>query len=220
MINERRKSGQTFNDVVDMCIEWYDKLDSPEFKQAKITELTICCQALVFFFGGQGQLSTMISTTIYHMTQDPEIERKIYNEVDSVFAKHNGKIEHEHLSELVYLNACISEALRLYPNVHRFERTCSKDWVNEEYGLHVKKGMTIQFPIWAINRCDEYNSNGEKYEPERFMPGNRDRINPYASSSFGQGKMMKDTKLVFIPGGPAMTFHEPIYVDVMERQGK
>ncbi len=245
VMKERRQSGQKYNDVVDMCIEWYDKLDTPEYKNAKITELSIFCQALVFFFASQDQVSTMVSMVIYHMIQDPEIEKKVYEEVDAVFAKHNGKIEHEHLSELVYLNACISEALRLYPFFHRTERVCTKDWVNEEYGLHIKKGMTIIIPITAINRCSEYNHDGDKFDPERFMPENKDKLNIYSSTSFGWGprncpgiqfgrevmpliaaymlkdlkfKGRKDTKFTFIPGGPVFAPHEPIYVDVMERE--
>ncbi len=247
MMDERRKSGQKFNDVVDLCIDWYDKLDTPEYKQAKVTEFTIICQALVFFFAAQDQVSTMIASAIFHMTQNPEMERKLYKEVDAVFAKHNGKVEHEHLSEFVYLNACINESLRLYAFFHRPERVCTKDWVNEEYGLHIKKGMTIMFPVWAINRCEEYNPNGHMYDPERFMPENKDKLNVYASTGFGHGPRnctgirfaresmlmitayllkdlkflkRKDTELNFVPGGPFMTPHDPIYVDVMERKGK
>lgn len=40
ILAERRKSGEKKNDVVDLCLEWYDKLDTPEFKAAQITELT------------------------------------------------------------------------------------------------------------------------------------------------------------------------------------
>lgn len=187
MLETRRKSGQKQHDLIDICIEWFDKLDTPEFRSAKVTELSLVCQTFVFFFAAQDQISTMVSSTIYHMTQDPEIERKVYEELDATFAKHNGQIEHEHLPELVYMNACILEALRLYPFFHRAERVCTKDWSNEEYNLHFKKGQVVQFPIWAINRCEEYNENGGTFDPERWMPENKDKMNPYSSTSFGFG---------------------------------
>ncbi len=244
MMKERQNSNQKHNDLVDMCVDWYDKLETPEFKRAGVTELSIFCQALIFFIAAQDQVSTMIAAVIYHMTQDPKIEKKVYTEVDAVFTKYNGKVERDQLSELIYLNACISEALRLYPFFHRSERVCTKEWVNEEYGLHIKKGMTVMFPIWAINRCSEYNPDGNNFNPDRFMPENKDKLNPYASTSFGFGNrncsgmmfakemlplisahLMKefkfvgrrDTKLTFIPGGPTFCPHQPVYVDVMER---
>jgi cytochrome P450 len=247
MMEERRRTGVKHNDVVDMCLDWYDRLDSPEFKKAKINELSIFCQALVFFFAAQDQVSTQVTMAIFHMIQDPEIERKLYQEIDAVFSKHNGKLEHEHLSELVYTNACINEALRMYPFFYRAERVCTKDWHNEEYNLSIKKGMTIQFPLWAINRCSEYNPEGDKFIPDRFMPENKDKLNIYSSTSFGFGprnctgkkfateamplilayllkdlKFVKteDTKLKFVPGGPFFQPYEPICVDVMLRNDK
>lgn len=50
MMDERRKSGKKHNDVVDLCIEWQDKLNTPEMKKFNITENTLFCEALVFFW--------------------------------------------------------------------------------------------------------------------------------------------------------------------------
>jgi len=187
MMEERRKSGEKKNDVVDMCVEWADKLDTPQMKKEGITELTIMCQALVFFFAGQDQISTLVATTLYHVATNPEIAKKAYAEVDAVFKKHNGIIEHENISELVYLNACISESRRLYPFFYRTERECTKEWRNDKYNLTIKKGTLVQLPIWAANRNPEYNEDPDKYDPERWMPENKDKINVYSSTSFGFG---------------------------------
>lgn len=228
-----------------MCLEWFDRLESPEFKNAKMSEITIFAQALVFFFATQDQVSTMTSAVIFHMTQDPELEKRVYQEIDAAFAKNNGKLQHEHLPELVFLNACISEALRLYAfsiawNVfaQRTGKMKSLDWTEN------KKGMTIQIPIWAINRNPEYNEKPNDFIPDRFMPENKHKLNVYASTAFGHGPrictgmrfaqevmpqilvyLLRDLKFVArknsqikcIPGGPFMQPHEPIYVDVKKR---
>jgi len=247
MMDERRKSGQRTNDVIDMCIDWWDKLDTPEYKQLKITELTLIMQALIFWFAAQDQISTMVAGVIYHMTKDPELERRIYEEVDRVFAKHNGKIEHDQLKELVLMNSCINECLRLYAFFHRTERVCTKDWENEEYNLKIKKGMVIQIPIWALNRNPEYNENPDTFDPDRFMPENKDKLNTYSSTAFGFGArgctgkqfatesmplvlayMLKDlrftgrgdSEIKFLPGGPFFTPHAPIYFDAVLRSNK
>ncbi|CAL8102597.1 unnamed protein product [Orchesella dallaii] len=244
MIEERRRSGEKKNDIMDMCVEWMERLDAPKMKEAKFSEMTLICQGLVFFFAGQDQISTLIATTIYHIATNPEIAKKAYAEVDEVFAKHDGKLEHEHLTELVYLNACLSESLRLYPFFHKTERVCTKDWSNEEHGLHIKKGMTVILPVWAANRNAEYNVDPDTYDPERWMPENKDKMNPYTSTSFGFGPRSctgkrfsteamplvtaymlkelkfvgrKDSELKFTAGGPMFAPHDAIYLDVMER---
>jgi cytochrome P450 len=245
MMEERRRSGQNRNDLVDMCLDWWDKLESPEFNKVKISELTLLMQALIFFVAAQDQLSTMVASVIYHMTKDPELERKIYEEVDGSFAKNNGKIGHEQLSQLTILNACIQECLRLYPVFHRTERMCTKDWVNEEYNLSLKKGTTVVIPIYALNRNGEYHDNPDDFNYERFMPENKDKLNPFAFTSFGHGPrnctgkrfaleamplilayMLKelkfvgreDTQIKLLAGGMLNTAHGTIYVDVVERK--
>lgn len=243
-MQERKNSGVVKNDVVDLYIEWHDKLDTPEFKKAKITEATLMCQILVYFFAGQDQISTIISSTLYHITKDPELEKKIYEEVDAVFARHNGKIEHEHLNELVHLNACLNESLRLYPFFYRTERVCTKEWKCEKYGFTIPKGLTVILPIWAINRNPEYVEYPEDYYPSRWLPENKDKMNVYSSTSFGHGPractgkrfatealpmvaaymlkdlkffLRKDSEISFVPGGPLLAPHNPIYLDVVER---
>ncbi|CAL8098958.1 unnamed protein product [Orchesella dallaii] len=205
MMEQRRKSGEKKNDVVDMCIEWADKLDTPKMREEGIT------------------------TTLYYIATNPEIAKKAYAEVDAVFQRNNGIITHESIPELVYINVCINESLRLYPFFYRTERECTKEWRNEKYNLTVKKGMIIQLPSWAANRNPEYNEDPEKYDPERWMPENKDRINVYSSTSFGHGPRncigksfsteampllaaymlrelkfvgRKDSEIKFKPGGP------------------
>ncbi|ODM98397.1 Cytochrome P450 3A40 [Orchesella cincta] len=244
LMDDRRKSGVKKNDVVDMCVEWADQLDTPQMKKENVTELTIMCQALVFFFAGQDQMSTLVATTLYHIATNPEIAKKAYEEVDTVFKKCNGELDHEHIPELVYINACINESLRLYPFFYRTERVCTKDWKNEKHNLTIKKGTVIQFPIWAANRNPEFNEDPEKYDPERWMPENKHKINVYSSTSFGFGPrnctgirfategmplvaaymlrdfkfvIRKDSEIKFIPGGPFFQPHSPIYLDIMER---
>lgn len=105
---------------------------------------------------------------IYYLCQNPEMEKRLHEEISSVFAKHNGHIEHEHLNELPYLTACISEAARMNPFFYRAERVCTKPWKNEQFGLSIPKGMTIQIPIWAANRNPEYFEEPDKFIPDRL----------------------------------------------------
>lgn len=243
ILEGRRKSGRKEKDYTETVLTWMDKLETPEFKAAGITELTIMMQALIIFFAGQDQISNIVTTTFLKAAQQPEVEEKILKELDTFLTKHNGKIEHENLSELVYLNACMLESLRFYPVFIRTDRVCTKDW--EYKNFRIKKGMLALLPIWAINRNPEFFPDPEKYDPERFMPENKAKLHPYAFSSFGHGprncigmrfasdlmlliaahvykdfkfKAKKDDRFKFIPGNLFIAIFEPLEFHLVQRE--
>jgi cytochrome P450 len=245
MMDERRKSGQKQKDVVDLCIEWIDRLGSPENRSLGISEQTVICHAFIFFFAGQDQISTVSATMIYHLLQNPDIERRVYEEVDLFYEKYKGQVEHENLSELQYLAGCINEALRLVPFFPRVERVCTKDWKSEEFNLEIKKGMTTMIPLWAVHRNPKYFPDPEQFNPERFLPENKSKLHPYAFSAFGHGPrncigskfsyevlqmfnlmllktfkfhLRADSKPIYVPAGNLVAAHAPFYFDVSLRQ--
>jgi cytochrome P450 len=244
MMDERRKTGQKKKDVVDYCIEWIDRLNTPENKTLGISEQTVFVHALMFFLAGLDQISTASATMIYHLLQNADVERRVYEEVDSFYEKYKGKVEHENLSELQYLTGCINEALRLVPFFPRVERVCTKDWKNEEFNLEIKKGTTIIIPLWALHRNPKFFSDPEKFDPERFLPENKSKLHPYAFTTFGHGPrncigvklsyeimlifnlmllrtfkfhMREDSAPIYVPAGNFLAAHEPFFFDVSIR---
>jgi len=243
MIDRRRKSGEKKRDVVDICIEQLDKLDTEEYKKWNITVNTILMQGFVFFFAGQDQLSTISSCMMYYVLKNPSIEKRLYEEIDSYFQNHE-EINYADINNFPYLNACLYETARLVPFFNRTERVCTKDWENEEFNLKIKKGMTVMIPIWAANRNPAYFPDPETFNPDRFLPENKEQLNPYSFTSFGHGPrncigqrfsmetmlmlsvfMLKrfkfhlrsDSKPEWIPGGPFFSPHSPFFFDVTLR---
>ncbi|CAL8110948.1 unnamed protein product [Orchesella dallaii] len=250
LMNERRKQGRQMEEnknFVDFCIEWYDNLDDPEWKKNNITESTIWNFGLIAFMAGQDQISLILPVMMLYVSENPELEKKLHDEIDKVFSKTNGKIEHETLFDFPLVTSCIYEASRLYPFFFRNERVCTKDWEDKERGIQIKKGQVVQISIWGTSRNPEYFEDPEEFKAERFLAKNKDKINPYAYTSFGSGprncigkkyamEMMlllvvqlmrefrfvrrSDTELKFIPAGPFFGMHEPIYFDVVSRNEK
>jgi cytochrome P450 len=246
ILENRKRSGRKEKDYTETVLSWMDKLDSPEYKKVNVHELTLMMQALVIFFAGQDQISTIITYVFYNASKNPEIEEKIFEELDSFLVRHKGEIEYEHLGELTYLSACIQESLRLVPFFIRLERVCTKDWEHES-GLKIKKGMPVMVPIWAVNRHPEYFPDPEKFNPDRFLPENKAKLHPYAFTSFGLGprncigmrfaldvlvflgahvyrdftfKTSKDSKVNFLPGSLFLGYCDPLRMDIMKRDSR
>jgi cytochrome P450 family 6 len=72
---------------------------------------------------------------------------------------------YELIAEMQYLDACVNEALRLYPPVSRAERECNQAWQYKD--IKIEKGTVIGIPIYAIHRDAEFWPNPEVFDPER-----------------------------------------------------
>jgi len=139
--------------------------------------------------------------TFYLLAVHPEIQEKLHNEIVDmveVLTKEASPyrstdpielITLESLSRFEYLNAVISEALRLYAPATFIERKANKDItlrVNNYQGeINVKKGDIIQFPIYSMHRDETQFPHPYAFQPERFM--NNPTFHKYSYLPFGSG---------------------------------
>ena len=47
-------------------------------------------------------------------------------------------------------------------------------------------GSSVMIPIYAMHHMDEYFPDPEKFDPERFMPENREKLVPHTFLPFSQ----------------------------------
>ena len=66
-----------------------------------------------------------------------------------------------------------------------FSRSCTKDCTIK--GIPFKKGTGIQLAILPAHLDPEFYPEPEKFQPERFMKENSDKIVPYTWRPFGAG---------------------------------
>ena len=54
-------------------------------------------------------------------------------------------------------------------------------------GVPFKKDMGVMIPVYSLHRDEEFWSEPDTFKPERFLPENKDSINPFAYLPFGNG---------------------------------
>merc|ERR1719188_2876088 len=91
-----------------------------------------------------------------------------------------------------YLEAVIMENLRMHTPVLAHVRTCKED-VEIAPGMLIKKGFGIELPIRASHYHPEFFPNPTKFEPERFLKENADKIIPYTYRPFGGNQTQDGT---------------------------
>lgn len=140
---------------------------------------------------GATTTSFSMATVAYFLAFHQECQDKLYEEVKSVaIVDANTKrigFDYETLTSLPYLDAFLSEVLRMCGPIIFSTRICNQDHYIEKYGITVKKDEIVQFAYHSIHHDEDYWENAEKFDPERFMPANKDKIKTGTYLPFGIG---------------------------------
>lgn len=92
-----------------------------------------------------------------------------------------------YLSLQVNIHICFTETLRKYPFGPFLNRHCDEDYLIEETGLVIEKGVSVIVPIWGIHHDPKYFPNPDEFDPERFNDENKQNIVPCSYLPFGEG---------------------------------
>ena len=156
-----------------------------ELKQPLSTD-EIVSNSVLFLAVGYDTTGSLITMAAYLLTTNPEKQTKLYQEVKRAQEQNGGKLDYETISGLKYLDAVISESLRIFPSVPVIERRALEDYTFKN-GIFIPRGGIISLPIWNMHHDPKYWKESETFEPERFLPENRDKIIPYTYIPFGGG---------------------------------
>lgn len=147
----------------------------------------IISNSVLFLAVGYDTTSNLITMTCYSLACDQVVQETLYEELKRTYEDHGGKFDYETISGLKYLDAVISEALRILPPAPAIERRCLEDYTFKSNGIFIPKGSIVTLPIWNMHHDQRFWPEPEKFDPSRFMPENRSKIVPYSYIPFGGG---------------------------------
>jgi cytochrome P450 family 9 len=164
----------------------------PSSKEVELSDEHILAQAMLFFFAAFDTVSTAASFMAYELALNPDIQKKLQEEIDSVKSKHDGKIPYDALLSMKYLDQVVSETLRKWPPNFETDRLCVKDYLipstnPDEKGFLVKKGIVALVPMMALQRDPQYYPEPDRFDPERFNDENKSKVVPGTYLPFGMG---------------------------------
>lgn len=157
---------------------------SSSITKKPLTETELIAQCFIFLIAGFETTATLLSYLFYSLTLNSDCQSKLVEEVNAN-TNEKGEIDYETLAQMPYLDACISEALRLYSPVTFLSRDAMED--TKLGPLSITKGMAIHIPVFAIHHDEKYYPDPFKFNPDRFLPENRHKLVPYTYLPFGVG---------------------------------
>ncbi|XP_013778269.1 cytochrome P450 3A19-like [Limulus polyphemus] len=202
LIEERRKSNQQhskYNDFLQLLVdaqnletkdgEFLETGSDSKGKSNKLKALSedeMISQCCMFFVVGFQTTSLTLSFILYNIAVNPECQEKLVQEIKEALQNQNECL-HDTVCKMNYFDAVISETLRMYPPAIFSERRATEDYVLDDADIVIPKDMIIHYPIYAIHHDPEWFPNPETFNPDRFLPENKDSILPYTYFPFGAG---------------------------------
>ncbi|XP_078614497.1 cytochrome P450 3A8-like [Branchiostoma floridae x Branchiostoma japonicum] len=164
--------------------EELDKEVPKDMVKHGVSKREIKDNAMLFWLAGYETTADTLSLTAYNLALHQEAQDKVIEEVDAIVEK-RGKLDHDAVNEMPFLEMCVNETLRIFPVNQRFDRVCKEDI--EVKGLHIPAGTVVAIPAYAIHHDPEIWPEPEKFKPERFTKEEKESRDPYAYLPFGSG---------------------------------
>ncbi|XP_029170380.1 cytochrome P450 9e2-like [Nylanderia fulva] len=189
-IKTRDENGIVRPDMLQLMMESRGK----EGQELSIEDMV--SQAFGFFFGGFESTSTLMCFLAHEIALNPEIQKRLQNEIDEILEESNGQAQYEIVNNMEYLDAVINEALRKYPAAAVMDRVCVKEFelppaLPGMKPFTIKKGEAICIPFYGLHRDPQYFEEPEKFDPERFLgERKKETLNSGAYLPFGLGPRM------------------------------
>uniref|UniRef100_A0A182MYY1 Cytochrome P450 n=1 Tax=Anopheles dirus TaxID=7168 RepID=A0A182MYY1_9DIPT len=138
-----------------------------------------------FMFEGHDTTTAGMSWALFLLALHPEVQERVHQEIDSIFAGSDRPATMQDLNELKLLERCLKETLRLYPSVAFFGRTLSEDVTLG--GYHIPTGTIIGIHTYNVHRDERFFPDAETFDPDRFLPEQCEHRHPYAYIPFSAG---------------------------------
>ncbi|GAB0098876.1 Cytochrome P450 [Sergentomyia squamirostris] len=143
-------------------------------EKKNLNELDLVAHAVTFFLDGFETSSVSLSFTLYEVARNKNVQEKLRAEIKETLAKH-GKLSHDVVLDMPYLDQVIMESLRLYPPASQLAKNTTEKCelkISEGEYKTLDKGTEIYIPIYSIHRDSEHYDQPDEFIPERFNPEN------------------------------------------------
>ena len=179
LINERRKSPQEHDDLLQMLLDAQDEEDST----ARMTDKQVRDEAMTMLLAGQLTTANTLTWTWYLLSKHQEVENRLHKELDHVLDSRLPELGD--LEALSYTEKIITEALRLYPPQWMMTRRALNDYQAGDYV--VPAGSVVVVSQYVIHRDARYFPEPLRFAPERWTPEFKATLPKYAYFPFGGG---------------------------------
>ncbi|KAI1378305.1 cytochrome P450 [Hypoxylon crocopeplum] len=158
------KASEKYSFIIDLWREMRD-------------EALVRDQLLHILIAGRDSTAALLSWTFFHLVRNPDILRKLQQEVSVVPT--DTHVTREQIQRLSFLRCCLNETLRLYPQLALNFRFANKNTVLPRGGgpdgrspVFIPKYSGVGWSSYHLHRRESiYGSDSRLYRPQRWEDG-------------------------------------------------
>ncbi|CAG7718184.1 unnamed protein product [Allacma fusca] len=150
---------------------------------------SIVANTVLIFEAAYETTSSCLAFMVHLLAHNPRYQKKIRKEIRKCEKFHELN-SYAGVQSLRFLEACVYEALRLYPTQTTFiGRSAEVDIDCSVMGtkIVIPKGVHVQAALYQIHRSDEYWKRPNKFLPKRFLGEDKDKLKTSVYQAFGHG---------------------------------
>ncbi|CAL9100027.1 unnamed protein product [Musa textilis] len=130
-----------------------------------------------FILAGRDTSSVALAWFFWLLTKHPHVEERILREISDTIKRRQDRVHDlnhviftvDELKQMDYLQAAISESLRLYPSVPIDFKQAMEDDVFPD-GTAVKRGARVMYSIYSMARMESiWGKDCREFRPERWI---------------------------------------------------
>jgi cytochrome P450 len=171
-----KNGGGAPRDILTLLLEARDPQTGEGLSNAEIRS-----NIVTFIGAGHETTANALIWSLFLLSMSEEWRRRLAAEADRVLP---GPVE-RYADQLVETRAVIEEAMRLYPPVASISRQAID--CDTLAGRRIRKGTLVMVSQWVLHRHKLLWDQPDAFDPRRFLPGAREKIDRFAYLPFGAG---------------------------------
>ncbi len=164
------------NSMVDLLVA---ELTAGNFTKAQVRN-----EIVTFIVAGHETVASALSWALHLISENPDIQQAIHQEATNVIGARQP--EFADYAKLVYTQAVLNEAMRLYPPAWVLSRSVIAD--DEIAGVKIKAGSLIVISPWVVHRDQTAWPDPTRFDPTRFLAKSKPAAGAFIP--FGLGNRM------------------------------
>ncbi len=176
LIAQRRASGQQRTDALSLLLAAEDSRTGMRLSDEQLRD-----EAMTLFLAGHETTSNALLWTWYLLAQNPDVERRLHEEVDAI--PFDAADPFEVLRGLQYTARVVRESMRLFPPAWIIGRE-SQCAVLLPGGYRIPAKTTVFICPLVLHRRSELYDDPERFDPDRWLIADRPA---FAYVPFGGG---------------------------------
>ncbi|HVK21143.1 MAG TPA: cytochrome P450 [Actinokineospora sp.] len=177
LIAERRASGVDHGDLLSRLLLARDE-DTGE----GMTDEQVHDEVITLLSAGIETSALALAWIFHEIARDPEVARRVHDEVDSVLA--GEPVTFENIPRLEYVRRVVNETLRMYPLWILMRRAVTEV---ELGGLRLAPGDEVIISPHALHHDPHSYADPRRFDPDRWTPERAASVPKGAYIPFGSG---------------------------------